>query len=283
MATLAANGLVPVALPLMAFGPPTAANQLAAARMEVTRCDAVMFVSPQAVQAFLTQDVVSELTQSLDGIDISAKDNESCCCRTRCWVPGPGSAKALLSTGVHPGRIDQPLPDAEQFDSEALWAVVAPQVHPDFRLLVVRGEAEAPWQTSTGGQGTGREWLADRCRDAGATVQMCAAYRRQLPAWSDDMLAAARIAADNGAVWLLSSSEGVSNLAALLPDQCWGSAFALATHSRIAQAASRLGFGDVRVCRPAVSDVLQTLKSWQVTCTEAAAGAVQPPKISRSV
>lgn len=259
---LSAAGFDPVALPLLAFGPPADAERLNAARTGLTGFDAVMFVSPQAVQAFLGEDSELKIASSLDGIDFEAIQNRLRNGAFRCWAPGPGTAQALARAGVPLARIDQPAPDAAQFDSEALWQVVAPQVAPGWRVLVVRGEAEAAAGATSGGQGTGREWLAHQCRAAGGTVHLCAAYRRQPPSWTPDMFASARVAASSGAVWLFSSSEGAACLARLLPDQRWAQALALATHPRIAQAVSGLGFGQVRVCRPAQADVLQTLNNW---------------------
>lgn len=280
--TLSVAGFDPVALPLLAFGPPAHADPLNAARQGLAGFDAVMFVSPQAVHAFLGENLEQNKASPLCCIDFIAINNDLKRGPSRCWAPGPGTAQALVRAGVPLARIDQPAPDAAQFDSEALWSVVAPQVIPGWRVLVVRGEVDIPAGLPAGGQGSGREWLADQCRAAGATVQMCAAYRRQTPSWTPNMCAAARLAATNGAVWLFSSSEGVAHLAQLLPDQRWGDAMALATHPRIAQAVSGLGFGQVRVCRPAQTDVLQTLHNW---CTSAPTSR-QPdpltPKMART-
>lgn len=262
VAALSAAGFDPVALPLLAFGPPADAERLNAARSGLTGFDAVMFVSPQAVQAFLGEDSEQKLASALDGVGFEAIRNRLRNGVFRCWAPGPGTAQALVRAGVPLARIDQPAPDAAQFDSEALWQLVAPQVLPGWRVLVVRGEVDAPAGSAPAGQGSGREWLADQCRVAGAAVDLCAAYKRQAPEWTPSMLAAAHVAASNGAIWLFSSSEGAGHLKALLPTQRWSKAIALTTHPRIAQTVSRLGFGRVQVCRPAQADVLQTLNSW---------------------
>lgn len=256
-------GFDPLALPLLAFGPPSDSDRLNAARMGLAGFDAVMFVSPQAVHAFWGNKSELNSESPLLDIDFVAINSELNHNPLRCWAPGPGSAQALVRVGVPLGRIDQPRPDAAQFDSEALWAVVRPQVVPGWRVLVVRGELDAPADVSLNGQGAGREWLADQCRAAGAVVHMCAAYKRQAPDWTPAMRAAARCAATNGAVWLFSSSEGAANLSKLLPDQQWAHARALTTHPRIAHAVKGLGFGQVQVCRPTQSDVLQTLNNWQ--------------------
>ena len=44
------------------------------------------------------------------------------------FVTGPGSVAALLRAGVPLAAIDAPSEAAAQFDSEALWQVVQPQV-----------------------------------------------------------------------------------------------------------------------------------------------------------
>ncbi|MBY0463628.1 MAG: uroporphyrinogen-III synthase [Burkholderiales bacterium] len=282
VAALLAGGFDPVALPLLAFGPPAHADLLAAARLGVAGFDAVMFVSPQAVHAFLGDGFDKKSDSSLSGIDLFAINDDLRRGPLRCWAPGPGTAQALVRAGVPLARIDQPVADAAQFDSEALWAVVAPQVAAGSRVLVVRGELDTPAGLPAGGQGSGREWLADQCRAAGAAVQMCAAYRRQTPFWTPDMCAAARNAATNGAVWLFSSSEGVAHLAKLLPGQCWGEAIALTTHPRIAQAVSGLGFGQVQVCRPAQADVLQTLNNWPTSVPNSGQPGPLTPKMART-
>ncbi len=280
--TLSAAGFDPVALPLLAFDLPAHADLLDAARLGLAGFDAVMFVSPQAVQAFLGGNFDKNSALPLSLIDFVAINDDLKCGPLRCWAPGPGTAQALVRAGVPLARIDQPAPDAAQFDSEALWSVVAPQVVPGSRVLVVRGEVDTPAGLPAGGQGIGREWLADQCRAAGATVQMCAAYRRQTPSWTPDMCAAARLAATNGAVWLFSSSEGVAHLAKLLPDQRWDEAMALTTHPRIAQAVSGLGFGQVQVCRPAQADVLQTLNNWSASVPHSGQPGPLTPKMART-
>ena len=274
---LAHAGFDPLALPLLAFGPPADSGRLNAARMGLTGFDAVMFVSPQAVHAFLGKDIEINIGSAHSNIDFVAINDDLKRKRLRCWAPGPGTAQALVRAGVPLAHIDQPMPDAAQFDSEALWSVVGPQVVPGWRVLVVRGELDAPADVSRNGQGAGREWLADQCRAAGAVVHMCAAYKRQTPVWSPAMRAAARSTATNGAVWLFSSSEGVANLAQLLPDQHWGQAQALTTHPRIAHAVNGLGFGRVEVCRPAQADVLQTLNNWRNSSVSQRATPVPGP------
>ena len=86
-------------------------------------------------------------------------------------------------------------------------------------------------------------------------------YRRARPVLDTAQLALARAAALDGSVWLFSSSEAVHNLQDGLPGQDWRGARAIATHARIAEAASRAGFGQVLQVRPALPDILASIES----------------------
>ena len=153
-------------------------------------------------------------------------------------------------------RIDQPPPAAAQFDSEALWPVVAHQVQPGCRVMVVRGADGAANREA----GSGREWLLDRIRQQGGQVWPVVAYERVCPAWTDAERARARQRAEDGAVWLFTSSDGARTLPTLLPRQRWDRAVAWATHPRVGDAARALGMRQVAVCRPALADVLVALR-----------------------
>lgn len=250
---LAEHGFAPVALPLMAFGPPADMAALQACRQRLADYSAVMFVSPQAVHAFWP---------------VAAWPHG-----VRCWAPGPGTARALYQLGIPENAIDQPATDAVQFDSEALWPVVCPQLRPGARVLVVRGEqaADRAVGPAPGGavspqaqpsQGSGREWLARQCEQAGALVDFCVAYGRGMPVWTQQQHALAERALAEGAIWLLSSSESVGHLKQLQPVSKWAGARALATHPRIATSALAMGFAEVRMARPAMADVITALAGW---------------------
>lgn len=196
----------------------------------------------------------------------------------RCWAPGPGTAAALQGLGVLPQYIDQPAHDAAQFDSEALWAVVQPQVRPGAQVLVVRGcttdhaaHTSAAAEAPASNPGQGREWLAQQCEAAQARVHYVAAYQRVVPRFTQDTAgvldAAARVPST---IWLASSAEGLRNLQAVLA--AWSGDAALihagrllATHTRIADQARALGWQQVHTSRPAKADVvlaLRTLRGW---------------------
>lgn len=269
---LAQRGFEPLALPLMGFAPPADLAALSRVRQALADCDAAMFVSPQAVHAFWDKNFDENVAPSLDGVSIKATKVDDVGSAAwwsrhalRCWAPGPGTARALRQCGVPPARIDQPPADAAQFDSESLWPVVRAQVVPGARVLLVRGDSGPPPTPDGPGAGrgaalgTGRDWLIHQCQAAGASVQVCVAYRRGAPVWTAEQHALARSALARRAVWLLSSSESVGYLKQLLPGQDWCHAAAVATHPRIAASATALGFGRVWQARPDVQEVLAML------------------------
>jgi len=254
-ALLGERGVNALPLPLIAVGPcPDAATRqaLAAARSRLSQYRALMFVSGNAVVHFFESDSnwpPALIPQGLEAI------------KTRAWAPGPGTARALVQAGVPRAAIDGPAPDAPQFDSEALWEQVAAQIGPGDRVLIVRGRSATPQGAHESELGSGRDWLARRIEAAGGQVEFVVAYQRGAPQWSDAQVALAQQAAQDGSVWLLSSSEAVAHLAEALPGQRWGAARALATHPRIAEAARDAGFGTVFECRPALEDVVASIES----------------------
>lgn len=233
---LQAAGVAAIALPLIDIAPPPDPQPLQAAWSRTERFRAAMFVSANAVRHFFAQAPAGAAL------------------RTRAWATGPGTADALQACGVPASLIDVPPAGSAQFDSETLWRQVAQQVRPGDRVLIVRGG------DGEGGV-AGRDWLAQQVAAAGAEVDQVVAYVRRLPQWSPQQRAEAGNAAHDGAVWLFSSSEAVTNLRALLPGQAWAQARAVATHPRIAQAARDAGFGEIREVRPAFADVLASLQS----------------------
>ena len=252
---LLAQGWPVTVLPLIEIGDPTEPDTLAWLDQQRRACwqaHAVMFVSAAAVQHFFADGVAKPPAGEW---------------RTRFWAPGPGTARALAEAlqalGVGDERIDSPPLDAPQFDSEHLWPVVAPQLVPGARVLIVRGHSagleDAPPVAALAG--TGRDWLIRRCEAAGAVVQTCVAYERRAPVWSAAERAIAQAATAPGHLWLFSSSEAVTHLRQLMAAADWTGAAALATHPRIAEAARAAGFGTVTESRPALADVLRSLES----------------------
>ena len=123
-------------------------------------------------------------------------------------------------------------------------------------MLIVRGG-------DADGASAGRDWLADQVAAAGGRAEMVVSYLRKPPQPSPAQLQQAVDAARGGDVWLFSSSQAVAHLRALLPQQDWSQARAVATHARIAQAARRAGFGVVCESRPALEAIVAALESFR--------------------
>ena len=251
-------GFEPVLLPLIAIGPVPMADALQQAWARLADYAAVMFVSGIAVKQFFASKP-----------PFSHVLIEDCAIKTRAWATGPGTTRILLRAGVSASLLDSPALDADQFDSEALWAVVRHQVKAGMQVLIVRGAETAgrtastatEFQTDLGTMGSGRDWFARQLTEAGAKVDFIVAYQRSASPLSAQQQSAARAAAGDGSVWLFSSSEAIANLAAGLPGQSWQAARAVVTHPRIAAQARKLGFGVVCESRPLLASVVASLES----------------------
>lgn len=239
---LEALGFDALALPLIDIVPPLDPAPLVSARSRMSRYEAVMFVSPNAVYGFLGQGAFGELASA------------AVVAGTRAWSPGPGTTRALQLMGWPSDAIDEPAPDAPQFDSESLWVQIEKQVQHGNRALIVRG-------ANAEGQPAGRDWLAKQLRAGGVVVDEVAAYRRVCPVLDAAERGLAVAAASDASVWLFSSSEAISNLRELLPAQDWSAAHAVATHERIARAALLAGFGRVAQSRPTLESVAASIES----------------------
>jgi uroporphyrinogen-III synthase len=217
-ARLRALGLEAVTLPLIEIAPAPDAQGLRTAWADMSERALVMFVSANAVAHFFAARPASPAWPA----------------RTLAASSGPGTSAALRAAGVPAAQIVDPGPEGP-FDTDTLWQRRLSTL--DWvgqRVLLVRGEG-------------GRDWLAAQLRQAGARLDVLAAYRRLLPALSDaarDALAAAQ--RDPGAhCWHFSSGEAIGNLAQLCPKADWSGARALATHPRIALRARERGFARV--------------------------------------
>jgi uroporphyrinogen-III synthase len=140
--------------------------------------------------------------------------------------------------------------------------VVHNQVQNAWRVLIVRGNTDS--ETSDGviaSNGVGRDWFATRLKEKGATVEFLVSYQRRAPVPSNELQALVRSAAADGSVWLFSSSEAITNLCAMAPEQSWQLARAIATHPRIAATARAAGFAQVREASPALPDLVASIES----------------------
>lgn len=248
---LRAAGLDAQALPLIEIAGPPDPQRVRDAWQGIGSFDALMFVSANAVEQFFALRP--------DATPVSAL-------QPHFFVTGPGSVAALRKAGVARDRIAAPDEAAAQFDSEALWAVVQNQVQAGWRVLIVRGNTDG--ESSDGvaasngvGVGVGRDWFAARLKEKGASVEFLVSYERRAPVLTAEVLALVHAAAQDGSVWLFSSSEAISNLCTMAAGQSWQQALAVATHPRIAGAARAAGFAQVREASPALSDLVASIES----------------------
>ncbi|MGF6756868.1 fused uroporphyrinogen-III synthase HemD/membrane protein HemX [Paraburkholderia sp. GAS42] len=244
MAALSAAGVSTLEFPLIDIGDVEDAGPLRAALASLENYALAVFVSPNAVdRAFAHYDAIWPHALPVG-------------------VVGPGSVAALARHGVEAPayRVISPTVDADddtgRFDSEALFTALEATLgtggFEGRRVLIVRGDG-------------GREWLADRLREAGAQVETVAAYRRIVPdpsigAWSR----VHALLSGEPHAWLLTSSEGVRNLDELAREHLTTGEIAqlkrvslVTPHPRIAQTARGVGFdritvsgaGDERIAR----------------------------------
>lgn len=206
-----------------------------------------MFVSSNAVEHFFKKnEQFAGINTALTATKLIANNSS-----LRCWATGPGTFQALRAAGVSAHQIDAPSADAQQFDSEALWQIVAPQIKPQSRVLILRGRDVGMPESS-------RDWLAQQIMAQGAQVSTLVVYERRKPAFSNEQLQSCQAWLRDGSVWLFSSSQALQNLSSSL-DASQG--ICICTHERIAQAAASRGFAVVCRSRPTIQDVIASIES----------------------
>lgn len=232
---LRACGLEALPLPLIDIAPPADTAEVVAAWQRLPAQRLVVFVSPNAVDQFFACRP-GAVAAWPEGVTAAS--------------PGPGTTQALRRHGVPAAAIVEPEADAPQFDSESLWAQLSTHDWRNADGLIVRGTS-------------GREWLADRLREAGLRLGFVSAYRRVVPQWSvqERGWLDAALQQPGRHVWLFSSGEAVDNLATLAASATWSASSAIATHARIAQRARQAGFGPVDEVRPAFDAVVGCIQS----------------------
>ncbi|PUE11845.1 hydroxymethylbilane hydrolyase [Limnohabitans sp. T6-5] len=243
---LRAEGVQAEIFPLIDIAPPPDPSVLQDAWALVPACLAVMFVSANAVRFFMAARPLGP---------------EGTLCHA--WSTGPGTQAALLAAGWPADQIDSPDAQADQFDSEALWTVVAERAHRAVsamgphtapKVLIVRG-ADAQ------GQLAGRDWLAQQLSSAGVEVLQTVAYVRQAPVLTPARQQRARQAMTDGSWWLFSSSEAAQHLLQGCPGLDVRHARAMATHPRIAQRLQQAGWGRVDLVPAGLGAQAMSIKS----------------------
>lgn len=236
VADLRAHALDAVALPLIEIQLASDPAHIVEAWHALDRYRLVAFVSPNAAQCFFAHRP--------PGVPWPAG--------TQAASPGPGTTRVLVELGVPANLTVAPAADAAQFDSESLWAELENSDWQDADALVVRGDS-------------GRDWLAERLRGAGAQVEHLTAYRRATPRLDVASRAVLNAALKHPAshLWLFSSSQALDHLAKLVPPgTAWGDANAIATHPRIVARAHQLGLTRTVSARPAAVDVIACIQSF---------------------
>ncbi len=231
---LQALGVEVAALPLIEIAPAPDPADALQAWQELPQAALAMFVSPNAVQGFFDH----------------RPPGASWPLQTLAATVGPGSAQALRAAGVPAQLIVQPPADAPSLDSEHLWPQLARHDWAQRLALILRGEG-------------GRDWLAQRLREAGAEVRYRSVYRRRCPQLdaAEAGLLAQALAQPQQHVWLFSSAEAIGALqSTLAPGADWSRGACIATHPRIAECARALGFAHVVLARPDPSAVAAALR-----------------------
>lgn len=255
LAALGELGYQAITLPLIDIHPvdsPQDRQALQAAWDELRSWDALMFVSHPAVQGFFKPNQpFAHMEYAQDATELIANAFPHIPPNLRFWATGPGTVASLQAMGVSADRLDSPALEAGQFDSEALWARVHPQIRSGSRVLIVRGRDAGDAQAS-------RDWLAQQIRSAGGQAQVLSVYERRAPSWDAQQLAQCQAWLQDGSIWLWSSSQAVHHLPAHLNAS---QARCVCTHERIAQTARERGFAVVCTSRPALQDIAASIKS----------------------
>jgi uroporphyrinogen III methyltransferase / synthase len=288
-ARLAAAGVETVDFPLIDIAPVADAAPLDAALAALANYALVVFVSPNAIDcAFARFNAIwphalpigvvgpgSVAALARHGVAAPAYQVVSPAAHDVHGRGGDESGKGSDASSTDTSSTDtssKTSPDGNgrdieggRFDSEGLYAALEATLGANAfegkRVLIVRGDG-------------GREWLADRLREAGAEVEAVAAYRRIVPEPSVRTWERVHaLLAGEPHVWLVTSSEGVRNLGELARDHLTADEIAqlkraafVAPHPRIAETARALGFdsitvsgaGDERIARALLSAVTPT-------------------------
>ena len=237
----AANSPQILSLPLLTIVPKGDGGLARQITQALQSADLVIFVSPNAIEC--TMRLLEQSWQDLSDSPIPI------------GVMGGSSVSALKNHGIGiestPTEVIFPQ-DNTNWDSEGLWTKLQ-TLNWDWlakKVVIFKGEG-------------GRDWLAETLNSAGARVEAISVYARipldlNSPAWKDihEMDFAQSL-------WLLTSSEAVRYLGQTkLPLDL---ATAICPHRNIADAAEKVGFGEVLICEPGDDALIAASQAWITT------------------
>ena len=176
---LAEAGVFSCSLPLLDIVPIPASDTMREVMQQLNRCCAVIVVSKPAAR--IAVDLLNQFWPQPPVL--------------KWFSVGAATAQILKDNGLD---VDFPV-DGD--DSEALLELASLReaiARPDPRVLIMRGEG-------------GREWLAERLRELGASVEYLELYRRGLPQYSPATLPD-RIEAEHLNGLVVSSGQGFEHL-----------------------------------------------------------------------
>ena len=225
--TLAGQGIFGSCLPLLEIAPLPVSENIRLAMARLPDCSAVIVVSKPAARIAL------ELLDAQGAQSLAMP-----------WFSvGAATAQILQARGL-----DVYCP-ADGDDSEALLQLPRLReavAQPNSQVLILRGEG-------------GRELLAERLRELGASVEYLELYRRELPAYAAQVLPQ-RIAAERLNGLVVSSGQGFEHLRQMAGD-AWPSIARLplfVPSPRVAELARAAGAQTVVDCRGASAAALLT-------------------------
>lgn len=234
-----------LALPLLTIVPKTDPSTSLAMHSALQTADLAVFVSPNAIDC--TMRLLGGDWQSIAARPIPI------------GVVGQSSYQALQRHGIgleanSPTPIWMPSNPAA-WDSEGLWDDVKTRFASweGRRVVLLRGDG-------------GREWLADQLQSVGAHVEAIAVYSRTPLSESSPLWEAALNANTDDALWILTSSEAVRHLGAVLKqrgrqDYVEGVS-ALCPHHNIASSAKEIGFATVLECHSGDAALVRAVVTW---------------------
>jgi uroporphyrinogen-III synthase len=234
-----------MALPLLTIVPKSDTKVAAAIRTAMQTADLAVFVSPNAIEC--TMRLLGDDWQSIAQRPVPI------------GVVGQSSYHALERHGIGT-EVKLPTPiwmpgNPAQWDSEGLWDAIQNRF-PSWagrRVVVFRGDG-------------GREWLADQLQSVGAQVEAIAVYSRIPLSESSPQWEKVLNANTDDALWILTSSEAVRHLGAVLEQQgrqdYLAGASALCPHHNIARSAKEIGFATVLECHSGDAALVSAAIAW---------------------